>query len=130
VNKLLLSGGIPRFLPMFGVMAAIFIAASLPGEMMPFLHRHQFDKVCHAIAYATLTASCLFAFNWQWEKHPFLAGFKVTFICFAYALAEEAYQLLIPQRVTDSRDIMADLSGIIIVVVGRRLLSIVKNKPS
>jgi VanZ family protein len=49
-------------------------------------------------------------------------------ICLCYGFAEEAYQSLIPQRVTDSRDVMADLLGTTIVVAGRQL-SRLRKKP-
>jgi len=128
VGKWLVSGGILRFLPMIGMMAAILVAASLPGRALPFLRHHQLDKICHALAYAALAASCLFAFHPLSKKHPFLASLMVIGICLCYGFAEEAYQSLIPQRVTDSRDVMADLLGTTIVVAGRQL-SRLRKKP-
>jgi len=128
VEKWLGSGKILRFLPMIGMMAAIFVAASLPGRLLPFLRYHNLDKICHALAYAALAASCLFAFHPLSRKHPFLASLLVISICLGYGFAEEAYQSLIPRRVTDSRDVMADLLGATIVVVGRQL-SLLRKKP-
>ncbi len=115
------SGGILRFLPMIGMMAAILVAASLPGRLLPFLRYHNLDKICHALAYAALAASCLFAFQPLAKKHPVLASLLVISICLGYGFAEEAYQSLIPRRVTDSRDIMADLLGATMVVAVRQL---------
>jgi hypothetical protein len=63
VEKWPVSGGIQRFLPMIAMLAAILVAASLPGRALPFLRHHQLDKICHALAYAALAASCLFAFQ-------------------------------------------------------------------
>lgn len=115
------SGGILRFLPMIGMMAAILVAASLPGRVLPLLRHHQLDKICHALAYAALAASCLYAFHPLSKKHPFLASLAVIAICLCYGFAEEAYQTLIPRRVTDSRDVMADLLGATLVVAGWQL---------
>lgn len=128
MEKWLVSGRILRFLPMIGMMAAILVAASLPGSALPFLRHHQLDKICHALAYAALAASCLFAFHPLSKKHSFLASLMVIGICLCYGFAEEAYQSLIPQRVTDSRDVMADLLGTTIVVAGRQL-SRLRKKP-
>ncbi|MBU4263091.1 MAG: VanZ family protein [Proteobacteria bacterium] len=122
------SGSILRVLPMIGMMAAILVAASVPGIYLPFLRHHNLDKICHGLAYAALAASCLFAFQPLFKKHPFLASLLVVAICLGYGFAEEAYQSLIPRRVTDSRDVMADLLGATIVVVGRQL-GLLRKKP-
>lgn len=127
MDKRLGSGGILRFLPMIGMMAAILVAASLPGRFLPFLRYHNLDKICHALAYAALAASCLFAFQPLFKKHPLLASLLVVAICLGYGFAEEAYQSLIPRRVTDSRDVMADLLGATMVVVFRQLILLRKR---
>ena len=113
---------------MIAIMAAILVAASLPGSALPFLRHYQLDKIFHALAYAALAASSLFAFHPLSKKHPFLASLMVIGICLCYGFAEEAYQSLIPHRVTDSRDVMADLLGTTIVVAGRQL-SRLRKKP-
>ncbi|MEW6519051.1 MAG: VanZ family protein [Thermodesulfobacteriota bacterium] len=116
-----------RFLPMLGMMAAILVAASLPGRVLPFLRYHNFDKLCHALAYAALAASCLFAFQPLSRKHPLSAGLLTLAVCLGYGFAEEGYQSLIPRRVTDGRDIMADLLGAVMVVAGLQLVRLRKR---
>jgi len=114
---------------MIGMMAAILVAASLPGRALPFLRHYHLDKICHALAYAALAASCLHAFHPLSKKHPLLASLLVIAICLCYGFAEEAYQSLIPRRVTDSRDVMADLLGATLVVAGHQL-SRLRKKPN
>lgn len=114
---------------MISVMAAIFVAASLPGNHLTFLTHSHYDKLCHLIAYAALAASLLLAFHPLSRRRPVLLGITVIFLCLIYGLLEELYQSHIPHRVMDGRDVTADVVGATLAVLVWYLVVLKRSAP-
>ncbi|MBI4791272.1 MAG: VanZ family protein [Deltaproteobacteria bacterium] len=105
-----------RFLPMTAVMGLIFLLSHTPGDSLPPA-LPGLDKVCHAIAYGTLAASCLYALHPVRGKTSFFRlGAAVVFFCFLYGLTDEFHQSFIPGRSPSGLDIVADTAGAALVV--------------
>ena len=99
-------------------MTAIFTLSHVPDDGLPSL-AWDLDKLCHAIAYGTLAASCIYA-SYPWlKKRPGLLvpGFIVIIISLLYGISDEFHQSFINGRTSSLQDILADLTGAILAVL-------------
>ena len=100
-----------RYLPMLVIMASIFFLSHMPGDHLPHTPGN-LDKICHAIAYGTLTICCLFAVQPLFYKRSFLE-LAITCIGFAllFGVSDEFHQTFVANRSADWRDLIADVTG-------------------
>ncbi|MBI5557170.1 MAG: VanZ family protein [Deltaproteobacteria bacterium] len=112
-----MTSGPLRFLPMAAVMAAIFLLSHTPGQDLP-QGFNGLDKICHAVAYAALAASCLYGLTAGLTQKTFAKyGLIVIFCSVAYGLSDEFHQSFIPGRSPSWLDIAADASGAVLAVL-------------
>lgn len=99
-----------RFLPLVGVMTLIFLLSHTQGKNMPEA-LYGLDKLCHAMAYATLAAAALWAWLPTIKKQPRSGLLLIFFFCLLYGISDEFHQSFIPGRSPSLADIIADVSG-------------------
>lgn len=105
-------------LPAIAYAIAIFIQSSLSDINTPDLGFDLQDKLFHAIEYAILGYLLMRALVYQ--RNPFIhekASYLTILIGSAYAISDEIHQLFVPGRSGDVNDAIADVVGIIIVVL-------------
>ena len=106
-----------RLLPMLAVMALIFFLSHTPGNDLPPAICG-LDKLLHALAYATLAATCLYALHPATQDRPLLKpGLAVIFFCLFYGLTDEFHQSFIAGRSPSWQDIVADTIGATLAVL-------------
>lgn len=104
-----------RFIPVLGMMTAIFVVSSQPGDQLHLPEFLSFDKAWHLLEYAILAITCLFAL------HPTPAKAKTSValgvVCFAalYGASDEFHQSFVPLRDSSLADVIADTLGASIV---------------
>ena len=102
---------------MLGVMAIIFFLSHTPGDDLPSTFSG-FDKICHAVAYATLAASCLYAIHPMTRNRSlFWSGLGVILFCLLYGLTDEFHQSFIASRTPSFQDIVPDTGGATLLVL-------------
>ncbi len=119
-----------RFVPMIVIMGLIFFVSHLPGSALRWYPRgYSLDKIFHAFAYGTLAASCLFAFNPHLSRIRTLwAHIGIILFCLVYAITEELHQSFIPGRVVSGWDVLAGLTGSLVVVGIRSTRKLTKQE--
>ena len=101
-----------RYLPMFGTMAVIFLLSHQPGDSLHLPLFAGADKIAHAVAYATLAATAVFAISRpQQERQPWLTALFSIAICAMYGLSDEFHQSFIAGRSVSAADFLADCLG-------------------
>ncbi|MCF6299048.1 MAG: VanZ family protein [Thiomicrorhabdus sp.] len=101
-----------RVLPLFFVMAGIFIISHCPGSKLPDLTILDMDKLLHALAYAILAMTAIFAIlPLLHPRSHLLLTLGVILFCLMYGISDEYHQSFIPSRTASIWDIMADLFG-------------------
>ena len=105
-----------RFLPMLFVMAVIFYFSHQPGDSIHLPDVIGFDKLCHAVEYAVLAASALFAFHDQ-SRTPVRTALAVLVFCVLYAASDELHQSFVPDRTVSLADIAADSTGAAVLLL-------------
>ena len=105
-----------RFLPVIGLMAAIFIVSSQPGDKLHLPTYLNYDKAWHLLEYGLLAATCFFALP---QTHPTRSRTSTAFgvVCFAflYGVTDEFHQSFVPLRDSSFADVVADTLGAAIV---------------
>lgn len=89
----------------------VFILTSLPGKYIPDLKIN--DKAEHCLAYAVLGSLLCLASRMQ-MRLTLLKKYSILFAMFvmaAYGFLDEQHQKLIPGRVCDMADWVADIAG-------------------
>ena len=118
-----------RAIPLLAVMGVIFFLSHQPHLSFDLEVSHQ-DKIFHAIVYAVLAASTLFALSPSGKGCVFfglsarnrsrsrliLTGLCVVFFCLLYGISDEFHQSFIPGRECSLLDVAADTAGAVIVV--------------
>ncbi len=101
-----------RYLPVIFVMGGIFITSHLPSSKLPNLEILDMDKILHAVAYAILAMSAIFAVLplLNIKSSTFLA-IAVTLFCLIYGVSDELHQSFIPSRMASIWDVLADFFG-------------------
>ncbi len=91
-------------------MTVIFLLSHTPGNEMP-KGIDTFDKICHALAYAALAATALWAWLPQVTKRGALSLWAILLFCLLYGISDEFHQSFIPGRYPSLADIVADVIG-------------------
>ena len=106
---------------MLAVMGGIFFMSNQPGSSLSLPPIQGVDKLLHAMAYAVLAASVIYAFP-SWIDRPVgpLAGIGVVLFCLLYGISDEFHQTFIPARTATLGDLIADTTGAFIWVLVAR----------
>jgi len=110
-----------RYVPAIVVMIVIFIASHLPGDQIHPPDFFDYDKFWHALEYAVLAVTILFARHPP--AHDFLQHVFIFTFCVAYAITDEIHQYFIPLRSADVLDVCADTLGALAAGSGWYLLN-------
>lgn len=100
-----------RWLPLIGMMIAIFAVSSQPGDNLPLPDIWNLDKLCHLLEYGILAATTLYAL------HPIPSRSRtmvaVGVVCFSalYGVSDEFHQSFVPLRTCHVSDVLADTLG-------------------
>lgn len=104
--------------PTIAWATAIFIQSSMSNIVSPDLGFDFEDKISHAIEYAIfgyLIRRALVAQRNQFIRH--YAGWLTLLIGGTYAISDEIHQLFVPGRMADTNDVIADVIGILLVLI-------------
>lgn len=118
-------------LPAIAWAAAIFIQSSMSDIDTPDLGFDFQDKVFHAIEYAIL--GYLLRRAMKFQRNNFIndqAGWLTILIGSTYAISDEFHQYFVPGRSADTDDAIADIIGVILVVVIYFIVKKVKLRKS
>ena len=95
-------------------MGVIFFLSTLPESATPGRGILS-DKICHAGEYFILAFLILFALQ-RTTQFRFSTSFWVTLaLVTLYGLSDEIHQLYVPTRHCDIGDLLADISGVVIL---------------
>lgn len=86
----------------------IFYLSHLPAEELPGWQIPYLDKVIHAAEFGILAWLSFKSFRAIWPAFLF---------AFLYALSDEFHQFFVPGRFPDIYDLLADTSGIFLVLL-------------
>jgi VanZ family protein len=101
--------------PALLIAGAIFVASSLPRAQLPQVGFPGIDKLEHGLAYALLGAAL--ARGWYLRRRPgqvirwTTLWFAAWLLALGYGLSDELHQLLVPGRMFDLADLLADAIG-------------------
>ena len=99
------------WLPVFVIMAAIFITSSIPGKRIPSLFPNE-DVLYHSSIYAILALFFLRALRKTLSGRRILWLMLVTVaFCVFYGATDELHQLFTPGRSCDIFDVGVDTLG-------------------
>jgi VanZ family protein len=105
-------GGLWAWGPTLLIAAGIFAASSLPRAQLPEVGVPGIDKLEHGLAYALLGAALARGWRWQRPGWPGAATWCAAWLAaLAYGLSDELHQLLVPGRMFDLADLLADGVG-------------------
>jgi VanZ family protein len=98
--------------PALLIAGGIFTASSLPRSQLPEVGLPGIDKLEHGLAYALLGAALARGWRWQRPAWRFRYWWLVAWIAaVAFGLSDELHQLLVPGRMFDLGDLVADAAG-------------------
>ncbi len=107
---------LPRLLPMFFVMGAIFMLSEQPGDTLYLPPLFGIDKFAHMAVYGVLAATSIFAFSPKFkEMRPRVVLAVTTIFCLSYGISDEFHQSFIVGRSPSGWDVLADVCGAILV---------------
>lgn len=111
-----------RIIPMILVMGIIFFLSHRPGDSFDLPSIVNIDKLLHCLVYAVLGTCACYAvpIEW-WERKSRKVMFGVIMFCLFYGVTDEVHQWFIPGRYPSGADLIADLVGGSIAVLGYRL---------
>lgn len=100
------------WVPVAGWMLTIFILSSIPGEKILRISIFGFDKVAHILIYIILGFFLIRAF--LGATHIGLAKSVLFSIIIGslFGMSDEWHQSFVPERFTDSLDLLADFIGL------------------
>ncbi|MEK6200970.1 MAG: VanZ family protein [Desulfobulbaceae bacterium] len=104
-----------RFVPMLAVMGTIFFFSHQPGNTLYLPEFPGIDKICHLAIYALLALTVVWCLGPGGEGTPVKVALKTVLFCLLYAISDELHQAYVPQRSVSGLDLLADLSGVIVV---------------
>lgn len=105
-----------RTLPMVSVMGSIFFLSHQPGTALRLSVPPGADKLGHAVLYALLAGTALFALLPVPPQRNLRTGILVVLVCFLYGISDEVHQAFVPGREASFGDLLADVAGAAIVV--------------
>ncbi|HBI14567.1 MAG TPA: teicoplanin resistance protein VanZ [Desulfobulbaceae bacterium] len=109
----------PRFLrciPMMTVMGIIFFLSHQPGTAFQLPLLSGADKFGHAILYALLAGTALYAMAPVPPRRMLQAGLLVVLFCLLYGISDEFHQSFVPGREPSGGDLLADAAGAVAAV--------------
>jgi VanZ family protein len=113
-------------LPILGVLLLSFIASSIPGQRLPPLGQWNLDKVVHGFEFALIGATLMRPLGRAaLGLSPGLQVLCATCLGAAWGALDELHQLFTPNRSSDVRDWVADVTGALVgalLVLGWRRL--------
>ncbi len=93
-------------------MGGISGLSHTPGDVLLLPPMAYSDKLCHAAAYAVLTATFLWAFSPGYRRRfPSLVAMLSVVLSFLHGCADEFHQSFVPLRCPDAADVVADTIG-------------------
>lgn len=104
--------------PTFAWAGVIFHLSNLPADDLPSWEVPYLDKLIHAIEFAILAYLTLRSFVATYPKKSNV--FQCTLMAitvFSYALLDEFHQSFVAGRFTDVYDLVADSSGIFLILL-------------
>ncbi len=104
-----------RIVPMAVVMGAIFLLSHQSGDT---LHLPMFpgsDKVAHMVAYATLALTVLWFLGKRGLERKKAVALLTVCLCLLYGISDEFHQSFIPHRSVSGWDILADVTGAVVI---------------
>lgn len=107
-----------RWVPAVAVMAAIFALSSMRGPDLPAAPIIGTDKLIHAAVYAFLAALLYRA-----TGRPLLA----VALAIGYGVTDELHQSMVPGRLADPFDALADAIGAVLGVASTRALRALRD---
>ncbi|MEA3296876.1 MAG: VanZ family protein [candidate division Zixibacteria bacterium] len=105
-------------LPAILFALVIIIVSSIPNLQAPRVVAIAFDKIAHLLEYAIFSVLIFRSFShWDVTSRPTRTFLFSALFLSLFAVFDEFYQKLIPGRNTDPLDIIADLSGALLVLI-------------
>jgi VanZ family protein len=100
------------------IMGMIFFLSHQPYDILQLPPLIGPDKLLHVIAYSILAASFLYALlPFIDHSSRIVAGVVVVLFCLLYGISDEYHQSFIPGRFPSVWDVLADVSGAVLVVI-------------
>lgn len=94
----------------------IFLGSSIPGQIFPDLPIFTFDKLIHVVLFGLLSWFTYRALKFQ-DRYPFLSRNALAaslVLSFLFGAVDELHQALVPGRMPDWYDLLADSGGILL----------------
>ena len=105
-----------RALPMMTVMGIIFFLSQQPGTSFQMPLPPGADKFGHAVLYAILAGTAIFALVPPPPRRTLQAGLLVVLFCLLYGISDEFHQSFVPGREPSGGDLLADTAGAVAAV--------------
>lgn len=107
-----------RVLQVIGMMAAIFIVSSQPGDQLHLPTFLNYDKALHMLEYGALAITCFFAIPASLQiNNRTTTALAVVGFAFLYGLSDEFHQSFVPFRDSSFLDVIADTLGAALVAI-------------
>ena len=108
---------VSRLVPALLMMGLIFFLSHQPGDSINIPLGLHMDKILHALAYAILGFSYIYAAQ-DMQKHVSDRFFDaiIILLCVTYGISDEWHQSFIPMRFPSVADIVADGFGALCAV--------------
>jgi VanZ family protein len=103
-------------LPLILYSAMIIGLSSLPWLRTPKIKHFSIDKVAHFIEYAILAATTFWSFSHIQRLTRRKALLWSLLFVVAFAMLDETFQKIVPNRDSSIYDLMADISGAVLVI--------------
>lgn len=100
-----------RFIPMATAMGIIFFLSHQSGLSMAVSLPPGADKVGHAILYAFLAGTVIYAVAPISSQRKRRTGLLVVLFCLLYGISDELHQAFVPGRDPSVGDLLADTAG-------------------
>ena len=100
---------------MLVVMGTIFFLSHQPGDILYLPAFPGIDKICHLAIYGLLALTVLWCLGPEKQDSLVKVALKTILFCLVYGLSDEFHQSYIPQRSVSGLDLLADLTGAILV---------------
>ena len=108
-----------RVVPMTLVMGTIFFLSHQTSTDLPHFYFPGLDKIAHAIVYACLAATAIYALPDQFRtSRPKYSAVVVVVFCLVYGISDEYHQAFIPGREPSLGDLLADTVGAVLLTGG------------
>ena len=97
-------------------MGVIFFLSHQSGQTLPLPPIVHLDKLLHILIYGLLALTTLWVPSSEWHLNkPLLVAFIVIAVGLVYGVLDEYHQSFIPGRNSSLEDILADVTGSILV---------------